>query len=107
MWKGLLMFLLLIQSVLYYATVMLLCIWYVGISENFSRTCCIHADELASLYATVDLVLCKQACFDFARITTTVIDADIIPVENVIRSIACILCLDENKSMAFRYVVYV
>lgn len=55
----------------------------------------------------VDLVLCKQACFDFARITTTVIDADIIPVENVIRSIACILCLDENKSMAFRYAVYV
>ncbi|KAG6530237.1 serine/threonine-protein kinase ATR-like [Zingiber officinale] len=46
-----------------------------------------------------------MACFDFARITTKVINADIIPVEYVIRSIACILCFDENKS-AFRNTTY-
>lgn len=45
----------------------------------------------------------RQACFDFVRITMSVIDAEIIPVENFIRSIVCILQHDEEEHAAFRY----
>lgn len=54
-----------------------------------------------------DLVLCKQACFDFARLAATVIDADIIPVENIIRSITCILGQDDKELVAVRYAKFV
>ncbi|XP_042464961.1 serine/threonine-protein kinase ATR-like isoform X2 [Zingiber officinale] len=63
------------------------------------------AYSICSLLCYGDATL-HMACFDFARITTTVIDADVIPVENVIRSIACILSLDENKSVTFRNTTY-
>nr|XP_019711022.1 serine/threonine-protein kinase ATR isoform X1 [Elaeis guineensis] len=46
------------------------------------------------------------ACFDFVRIIATVIDAEILPVENIIRSIACILGQDEKELMFFRNTVY-
>ncbi|XP_042464965.1 serine/threonine-protein kinase ATR-like isoform X2 [Zingiber officinale] len=75
----------------------------------------LHVEELINVsfaYSVCSSLLCYRdatlhmACFDFARITTEVIDANIIPVENVIRSIACILCLDESKSMTFRNTIY-
>lgn len=47
-----------------------------------------------------------MACFDFARIMTTVIDAEIVPAERMIRSIACILGQDEKELATFRNTVY-
>ncbi|WOK94665.1 serine/threonine-protein kinase ATR isoform X1 [Canna indica] len=47
-----------------------------------------------------------MACFDFARIAATVIDADIVPVENIIRSMTCILGQEENEFMVFRSIEY-
>ncbi|KAI0514246.1 hypothetical protein KFK09_010281 [Dendrobium nobile] len=46
------------------------------------------------------------ACFDFVRITMSVVDADIIPVENFIRSIVCVLQHDEKEHAVFRNIVY-
>ncbi|XP_020579052.1 serine/threonine-protein kinase ATR [Phalaenopsis equestris] len=46
------------------------------------------------------------ACFEFVRITMSVVDADIIPVENFIRSIVCILQHDEEEHAVFRNLVY-
>uniref|UniRef100_A0A0D3GKZ8 Serine/threonine-protein kinase ATR n=1 Tax=Oryza barthii TaxID=65489 RepID=A0A0D3GKZ8_9ORYZ len=37
-----------------------------------------------------------KVCFDFARIVATVITVEILPVENIIRSIMCILSQDVN-----------
>jgi len=38
--------------------------------------------------------LLSQVCFDFARIVATVMTAEILPLENIIRSITCILGQD-------------
>ncbi|XP_077247767.1 serine/threonine-protein kinase ATR-like isoform X2 [Tasmannia lanceolata] len=46
-----------------------------------------------------------MACFDFTRITTSVIDADIVPSEKLIRSISSILSQDKKEIM-FRNAVY-
>ncbi|XP_077247845.1 serine/threonine-protein kinase ATR-like [Tasmannia lanceolata] len=40
-----------------------------------------------------------MACFDFTRITTSVIDADIVPSEKIIRSISSILSQDRKEIM--------
>ncbi|XP_077245209.1 serine/threonine-protein kinase ATR-like isoform X2 [Tasmannia lanceolata] len=40
-----------------------------------------------------------MACFDFTRITTSVIDADIVPSEKLIRSISSILSQDKKEIM--------
>ncbi|XP_072968879.1 serine/threonine-protein kinase ATR [Typha angustifolia] len=47
-----------------------------------------------------------MACFDFARITATLIDADMLPIENIIRSIACILEQHNEETSDFRNAVY-
>ncbi|KAJ4962511.1 hypothetical protein NE237_022450 [Protea cynaroides] len=47
-----------------------------------------------------------MACFDFARITTLVMDAEIVPSENFIRSISSILSEDDRELSAFRSMVY-
>ncbi|KAF8405476.1 hypothetical protein HHK36_010382 [Tetracentron sinense] len=47
-----------------------------------------------------------MACFDFARITTAIMDAKIVPSENFIRSISCILSEDEKELPMFRNTVY-
>lgn len=47
-----------------------------------------------------------MACFEFASIVTTVIDAEIVPAENMIRSIACILGQDEKELAGFRNTAY-
>ncbi|KAG9442834.1 hypothetical protein H6P81_018688 [Aristolochia fimbriata] len=51
-----------------------------------------------------------MACFDFARITTAVMDvemgADVVPCENIIRSIAVILSHDKDQYSRFRTVAY-
>jgi len=44
-----------------------------------------------------------KACFDFARITTAVMDAEIVPSENFIQSISSILGGDEKELSMFRY----
>ena len=46
-----------------------------------------------------------QACFDFARIVATVIDVDIVPVEEIIKSISCILEQDDKEVSIFRYMI--
>ncbi|KAF8672849.1 hypothetical protein HU200_049186 [Digitaria exilis] len=38
-----------------------------------------------------------KVCFDFARIVATVMTAEILPTENIIRSITCILCQDVTE----------
>jgi len=38
--------------------------------------------------------LLSHVCFDFARIVATVMTAEILPLENIIRSITCILGQD-------------
>ncbi|KAK1273836.1 Serine/threonine-protein kinase ATR [Acorus gramineus] len=47
-----------------------------------------------------------MACFDFACITTTVLDAEIIPKENLIRSITAILDHNKEEKMLFRNTAY-
>lgn len=47
-----------------------------------------------------------KACFDFARVVTSVIDHDIVPHENMIRSIAAILSEDNEGPFLFRYVLW-
>ncbi|KAI3834279.1 hypothetical protein MKX03_030086 [Papaver bracteatum] len=47
-----------------------------------------------------------MACFDFARVLTTVIDAEIVPMENLIRTILAILGHDEKEHPTFRNTVY-
>ncbi|KAJ6365384.1 hypothetical protein OIU76_030204 [Salix suchowensis] len=47
-----------------------------------------------------------MACFDFARIVASVIDHDIVPHENMIRSIAAILSEDKEGPFLFRNMVY-
>ncbi|PKA50257.1 Serine/threonine-protein kinase ATR [Apostasia shenzhenica] len=49
-----------------------------------------------SLFCYGDAKL-HMACFDFVRITMSVVDAEIIPVEKMIRSIVCILQFDHEK----------
>ncbi|CAL9149410.1 serine/threonine-protein kinase ATR isoform X2 [Musa acuminata AAA Group] len=63
------------------------------------------AYAVCSLLCYGDATL-HMACFDFARLAATVIDADIIPVENIIRSIACILGQDGKEFVAFRNTAY-
>lgn len=46
-----------------------------------------------------------KACFDFACVVTSVIDHDIVPHENMIRSIAAILSEDNEGPFLFRYVL--
>lgn len=48
----------------------------------------------------------QQVCFDFARIVATVITVEILPVENIIRSIMCILSQDVNGLSDIRYAVH-
>ncbi|KAF6176279.1 hypothetical protein GIB67_023570 [Kingdonia uniflora] len=47
-----------------------------------------------------------MACFDFARIAATIIDAEIIPSEKLIRSISSILGSVETESSIFRNTAY-
>lgn len=47
--------------------------------------------------------LLRQVCFDFARIVATVMTAEILPVENIVRSIACILRQDVTELSDIRY----
>lgn len=47
--------------------------------------------------------LLEQVCFDFARIVATVMTAEILPIENIIRSITCILSQDVTELSAIRY----
>ncbi|XP_011046623.1 PREDICTED: serine/threonine-protein kinase ATR isoform X3 [Populus euphratica] len=47
-----------------------------------------------------------MACFDFACVVTSVIDHDIVPHENMIRSIAAILSEDSEGPFVFRNMVY-
>lgn len=47
-----------------------------------------------------------KACFDFACVVTSVIDHDIVPHENMIRSIAAILSEDNEGPFLFRYVLW-
>ncbi|OVA08868.1 Phosphatidylinositol 3-/4-kinase [Macleaya cordata] len=47
-----------------------------------------------------------MACFDFARITATVIDAEIVPTENLIRSISSMLDHNEKEHPTFRNTIY-
>lgn len=87
------------------ALVMQLCIWFVAdlplIFYSISSCCII-------LLISLNFVLFEQACYDFACIITTVIDDEIIPLENIIRSIACILGQDDSKEFAvFRYTSFV
>ncbi|ONK66743.1 uncharacterized protein A4U43_C06F11490 [Asparagus officinalis] len=58
-----------------------------------------------SLLCFADAAL-HMACYDFARITTTIIDEEIIPVENTIRSITCILEHNDKETAIFRNSVY-
>jgi len=53
---------------------------------NFWLTLCIFN------FPVFDLL--SQVCFDFARIVATVMTAEILPLENIIRSITCILGQD-------------
>uniref|UniRef100_J3MHR6 Serine/threonine-protein kinase ATR n=1 Tax=Oryza brachyantha TaxID=4533 RepID=J3MHR6_ORYBR len=43
-----------------------------------------------------------KVCFDFARIVATVINVEILPVENIIRSITCILSQDVSELSGIR-----
>ncbi|KAK3131306.1 hypothetical protein QOZ80_6BG0504770 [Eleusine coracana subsp. coracana] len=43
-----------------------------------------------------------KVCFDFARIVATVMTVDILPVEDIIRSITCILSQDVTRHSDFR-----
>ncbi|PIA56742.1 hypothetical protein AQUCO_00700831v1 [Aquilegia coerulea] len=47
-----------------------------------------------------------KACFDLARITTTVVDAEIVPSENLIRTIACALDQNGKKPVSARNTIY-
>lgn len=55
----------------------------------------------------IKLLLSEQACYDFARIITTVLDDEIVPVKNIIRSMACILAEDDKEFAVFRYIPFV
>lgn len=44
-----------------------------------------------------------KACFDFVHIISTVVNYDIIPYQNLIRSIATILSLDKEGLPVFRF----
>ncbi|KAG0457231.1 hypothetical protein HPP92_022388 [Vanilla planifolia] len=63
------------------------------------------------VYATTSL-LCygdatlHMACFDFVRITISVVDADIIPIKNIVNSILCILQNDMKEHSVFRNTAY-
>lgn len=43
-----------------------------------------------------------KACFDFARITATVVDAEIVPSENLIRTISCTISQNEKEFITAR-----
>lgn len=47
-----------------------------------------------------------QACFDFAQIVATVIDVDVVPVEEIIKSISCISEQDDKEVSIFRYIIF-
>ncbi|XP_039135080.1 serine/threonine-protein kinase ATR isoform X2 [Dioscorea cayenensis subsp. rotundata] len=47
-----------------------------------------------------------MACFDFARIVATVIDVDVVPVEEIIKSISCISEQDDKEVSIFRDTAY-
>ncbi|KAI3924096.1 hypothetical protein MKW92_025362 [Papaver armeniacum] len=47
-----------------------------------------------------------MACFDFPRVLTTVSDAEIVPMENLVRSILSILGHNEKEHPTFRSTVY-
>ncbi|KAJ4806265.1 Serine/threonine-protein kinase ATR [Rhynchospora pubera] len=47
-----------------------------------------------------------MACFDFARITATIVDVDMVPTEKIILSIVCILWQEKNSHPYFREANY-
>lgn len=46
------------------------------------------------------------ACFDFARVLTTVSDAEIVPMENLVFSFLSVSCHNEKGHPTFRSTVY-
>ena len=59
--------------------------------------------DLPFLFNFLTFYIMWKACFDFARITTAVMDAEIVPSENFIQSISSILGGDEKELSMFRY----
>ncbi|XP_074561737.1 serine/threonine-protein kinase ATR-like [Curcuma longa] len=81
--------------------------WTIRLINNCLTGGTLHVEELIDdnfAYSVCSYLLCygdatlHMACFEFARLTTTVI-----PLEKFIRSIASILCMEENK---FRNIEY-
>lgn len=108
MWKGLLECHSCLLLVLFCALVMQLYIWWVGdlfLIWTFLNPLSSFS-FLFLIYLTSPLLF-EQACYDFARITTTIIDEEIIPVENTIRSITCILEHNDKETTVFRYTTFV
>ncbi|KAF5185097.1 serine/threonine-protein kinase ATR [Thalictrum thalictroides] len=68
----------------------------------------IHSSSVSSactLLCYGDATL-HMACFDLARITTTVVDAEIVPSESLIRTIACALDQNGEKPVSVRNTIY-
>jgi serine/threonine-protein kinase ATR len=55
---------------------------------------------------TLVINLVQQVCYDFVRIVATVMTVDILPVQDIIRSITCILSQDVTELSDFRYTIH-